>query len=233
MVMADTATDITMDNSLLRLLHLVSPTLPTGAFSYSQGLEWAVETGWVHDKASLEAWLLDLAQHSMAYVDIPILKRMYQAMENEDANELEQWCDTLLACRESSELQEEEQTRGRALATLLGNLDLTNTALPLSILKRSQLAGYVLAARQWHIDVVDAALGYVWAWLENQVITGIKIVPLGQTQGQQLLMELSPKIPGIVTHGLQLGDHDIGAASPALVLACSMHESQYTRLYRS
>lgn len=231
--MADKATDTTMDSSLLHLLHLVSPTLPTGAFSYSQGLEWAVEKEWINDKASLEGWLLDLARHSMAYVDIPLLKRMHRAIQNSKTEELEKWVDTLLACRETSELQEEEQTRGRALATLLGNLGLMEESVPLNILKRSQLAGYVLAAKQWHIEVRDAALGYVWAWLENQVITGIKIIPLGQTQGQQLLMALSSEIPAIVDHGLQLTDHEIGAASPALALACSMHESQYTRLYRS
>ena len=233
MMMTVLITDTTMDNSLLRLLHLVSPTLPTGAFSYSQGLEWAVERGWVHDSHSLEAWLLDLAQRSMAYVDIPILTRMYRAIQNRDPEELEQWCDTLLACRESSELQEEEQTRGRALATLLKNLDLMEGTIPLTTLKRSQLAGYVLAAIQWKIDLKDAALGYVWTWLENQVITGIKIVPLGQTEGQQLLMLLSTEIPNIVHCGLQIPDTEIGAASPGFALACSMHETQYTRLYRS
>ena len=233
MVMTAMATDTTMRNSLLRLLHLVSPTLPTGAFSYSQGLEWAVENGWVCDSKSLETWLLDLAQHSMAYVDIPILARMYRAINKHDGEKLEYWCTTLLACRESSELQEEEQTRGRALATLLENLDLLDEKIPSTTLRQSQLAGYVMAAIQWNIDLHDAAPGYLWSWLENQVITGIKIVPLGQTQGQQILMQLSTEIPRIVTHGLQLKDEEIGASSPALALACSMHETQYTRLYRS
>ncbi len=221
------------NNSLLRLLHLVSPTLPTGAFSYSQGLEWAVEAGWVHDMASLESWLLDLAQNSMAQVDIPLLKRMYQAVENSNGAELEQWIAVLLACRETSELQEEETTRGRAMATLLTNLDLMDSNIDTKLFKQSQLAGYVLAAHRWQISLNSAAHGYLWAWLENQIITGIKIVPLGQTQGQQLLLRLSASLPAIVERGLKLQDTDIGASSPAFALASSLHESQYTRLYRS
>ena len=227
------ATVTTMNNPLLRLLHLVSPTLPTGAFSYSQGLEWAVENGWIYDSKSLTSWLLDLAEHSMVYVDIPILSRMYIAIKKDDSKELEFLCNTLLACRESSELQEEEQTRGRALTTLLGKLNLLKESIPTATLKKSQLAGYVLAAIQWDINLQDAALGYIWAWVENQVITGIKIIPLGQTQGQQLLMQISSEIPSIVDLGLQIKDQEIGASSPALALACSMHETQYTRLYRS
>jgi len=166
-------------------------------------------------------------------VDIPILSRMYSAIQNDDVEKLELWCGTLLACRESSELQEEEQTRGRALATLLENLHLLKVCIPKTTVQKSQLAGYVLAAIQWEIDLQDAAQGYVWAWLENQVITGIKIIPLGQTQGQQLLMQCSSEIPHIVDYGLQLKDQEIGGSSPALALACSMHETQYTRLYRS
>ena len=224
---------VTMDNSLLRLLHLVSPTLPTGAFSYSQGLEWVVECGWVSDCISLEDWLLDLAENSMVSVDIPILSRMYTAISEGNAEELKQWIEILLACRESYELQQEEQIRGRAFSTLLENLALQEHEIPQSLLKRSQLAGYVLAAVCWDITIIDAALGYIWSWLENQIITGVKIIPLGQTQGQQLLMRLSTVLPDIVKKGLKLPDNEIGASSPALALACSMHETQYTKLYRS
>jgi urease accessory protein len=222
-----------MDNSLLRLLHLVSPTLPTGAFSYSQGLEWAVEKGWIFDMQSLESWLHDVAQHSMVHVDIPLLQRMYRAVERSDSAELESLIELLLACRETSELQEEEQTRGRAMATLLHSLGIMDGLIAKELLKGSQLAGYVYAAQKWQIPLHQAAQGYLWAWLENQVITGIKIVPLGQTQGQQILLHLSSELPAMVEIGLAIEDADIGASSPSFALACSLHESQYTRLYRS
>ncbi|MCF6289437.1 MAG: urease accessory protein UreF [Desulfobacterales bacterium] len=221
------------DNSLLRLLHLVSPTLPTGAFSYSQGLEWAVEAGWIDDGPSLGAWLADLAGQSLAFVDIAILGRMYRAIENEQQQELEQWCAMLLACRETAELRREEHTRGRALATLLQGLGVAGARRFGQSLRRSQLAGFALAAVRWDITLRDAALGYAWAWLENQILAGIKIIPLGQTEGQGLLLRLSADIAETVDQGLNIEDAEIGSANPALALACSLHENQYTRLYRS
>lgn len=227
--------DTVMDNgtSLLRLLHLVSPTLPTGAFSYSQGLEWAVEAKWVHNGPSLHNWLTDLMGQSLAFVDIPILCRIMTALQNKELQELESWCSVLLACRETAELREEEQTRGRALATLLQALAVDGAKELKTTLNRSQLCGFALAAVRWNIGMQEAALGYTWAWLENQVLAGIKSIPLGQTEGQQLLQHLSAGIPKVVNLGMQVEDQDIGAASPALALACSLHENQYTRLYRS
>lgn len=226
-------TSTTNHNSLLRLLHLVSPTLPTGAFSYSQGLEWVVEKGWVYDGPSLQGWLTDQSEQSLPYVDIAILRRMYQAIAGEQQQELKRWRSLLLACRETSELQMEEQTRGRALATLLQNLEVPYAQQYEQVIRRSQLAGFALAAVAWKIPLVDAALGYTWAWLENQVLAGVKIIPLGQTEGQRLLMQFGANIASVVDRGLKVKDHEIGASTPALALACSLHETQYTRLYRS
>lgn len=220
-------------HSLLHLLHLVSPNLPTGAFSYSQGLEWAVEAGWVHDKSSLEQWLSDLISNSMVHIDVPIFRRMFEVIECGEISDLEQWSDLLFACRESSEMQAEEQTRGRALYSLLESLNLLDSNFPAHILKKSQLAGYVYMAIKWHISMREAALGYVWSWLDNQLLTGVKIIPLGQSQGQQLLLQLSSSVARNVDKGLACSDAEIGAASPAFTLACCLHETQYTRLYRS
>jgi len=218
---------------LLRLLQLVSPTLPTGAFSYSQGLEWAVEADWVHNGPTLYNWLNDLAQQSMAFVDIPILRRMYDAIQKERFSALEQYCSMLLACRETAELRREEGTRGRALATLLQSLDVTGANRWDQLIRQSQLAGFALAAVRWEITLRDAALGYTWSWLENQIIAGVKIIPLGQTEGQRLLLRLSADIALTVDLGLRLKDEEIGSANQAFALACSQHENQYTRLYRS
>ncbi|HIP38464.1 MAG TPA: urease accessory protein UreF [Desulfocapsa sulfexigens] len=224
---------MTDPNALIRLLHLVSPSLPTGAYSYSQGLEWAVEAGWISDETSLEDWLACLARQSLGRVDIPLLTRMYAAVKDNQPDELKKWCLLLLACRETSELREEEKTRGKAMATLLQRLNLPGIDRFNNSLQSSQLAGFAFAAAGWNIPLTDASSGYIWAWLENQVLTGMKIIPLGQSSGQQLLVKLTEPIPQIVKHGLQLGDEEIGASSPALALAGSHHETQYTRLYRS
>lgn len=218
---------------LVRLLQLVSPSLPTGAFNYSQGLETAIEAGWISDASSLNDWLEDIMKGSLAHVDVPILMRFYQASVDKDLGRIEDLCNLLLACRESRELREEEINRGRAVVSLLKGLDLLPDPAWGAILARSQLAGFCLAAATWQITVEDVAQGYVWSWLENQVLAGVKIVPLGQTAGQRILLGLSDTITEVVREGLALTDDEIGASSPALALISCFHETQYTRIYRS
>jgi urease accessory protein len=218
---------------LLRLLHLASPSLPTGAFAYSQGLEWAIAAGWVRDAASLEAWLADLLGHSLARVEIPLLARMVAAGREHNASDLARWCDLLLALRETSELRLEEKNRGRAMACLLEGLEVPLSPEEKAIVAQSQLAGFALAAARWEIPLPEAAAGYAWSWLENSVLTGIKTIPLGQTEGHRILLHMDEPVAAAVALGSTLEEDAIGAASPALAIASSLHETQYTRLYRS
>jgi urease accessory protein len=217
----------------LRLMHLVSPSLPTGAFAYSQGLEWAVEAGWVKDAADLQAWLADLIQTNLTRVDVPLLKRMMDACQESRNKDLAGWCDRLLALRESDELRMEEKSRGRAMVSLWEGLALPMGTDEKQVVETSQLAGFALAATRWRIPPDQAAAGYLWSWLENQVLAGIKIIPLGQTEGHRLLLRLDPVVMKAVASGLLLEDNELGASSPALAIASSRHETQYTRLYRS
>jgi urease accessory protein len=242
---------------LLRLMQLVSPALPVGAFTYSQGIEWAVEKGWVGTPDDLEAWLADQLDHAIAAVDLPLLARMYSAARDRDPAAMSRWVDRLTASRETSELRAEEANRGRALADLLVAWDLLCGEAPPSgrpgateetgrpngagsdvqrwreTLARSQAAGFAYAAAAWNIPVRECLLGCAWGWLENLVLAGVKAVPLGQTQGQRMLQRLSERIPAAVDLALSLGDEDIGASSPALAIASAAHETQYTRLFRS
>jgi len=221
------------DLGRLRLLHLVSPSLPIGAYSYSQGLEWAVEFGWVRDARSLSGWLNCSLESGMAGIDVPILARLYRACQAGDEDGLRHWSRIVLAYRETHELRSEERSRGRALATLLVSLDLEYAEAWRETLGLCQAAGFALASVQWGIDLRAAALGYIWGWLENQITAAVKIIPLGQTQGQQVLFELTRALPAAVRHGLALQDHELGGATPALAIASSRHETQYTRLFRS
>lgn len=223
-----------MDNiTTTRLLQLVSSSLPTGSFSYSQGLEWAAEVGWIHGSETIKEWLLDTLSNSLTFIDIPLLQNMHLAIQKNDQQLLDQLCDILLACRESHELQEEERIRGRAMSRLLDDLQIIPSPQWLKVTARSQLAGYAMAISQWEIPISQAALGYLWSWLENQVLTGIKIIPLGQTQGQVLLTEIGESLPAFVKKGLSLSLEEVGSSCPALALASSQHETQYTRIYRS
>lgn len=229
-------TDITMTDTsfnLVRLMHLVSPSLPTGAFACSQGLEWAVEAGWVKTGDDLLSWVTDLITHTWARVDIPVLARMAAACRSGSTHDLTRWCAELLAMRETSELRLEEQQRGQAMAALLQGLAGPLPEEQAQVIAQCQLAGFAKAAVLWDIPIREAATGYLWSWLENQVIAGIKIIPLGQTRGHRILSQMDTTVARAVDLGLSLTDEEIGAASPALAIASSRHETQYTRLYRS
>lgn len=229
------ATPMSTDGELglLRLLQLVSPSLPVGGYTYSQGIEWAVEAGWIRDASDLDAWLSDLLQGALAQVDLPLLLRLQGAAGAGDLAALGDWTELLLAARETAELRAEESSRGRALADLLVSLGLPDAQDWRPELARSQAAGFAFAAAAWRIDPRSAASGYAWSWLEGLVIAAVKIVPLGQTQGQQVLLRLASEIPSALKRAQSIDDDAIGTANPALAIASSRHETQYTRLFRS
>lgn len=221
------------DLALLRLMHLVSPSLPVGSFTYSQGIEWAVECGWINTADELESWLDSLLHSGVTHLEVPLLQRMYRAVEQQAEDELCYWIDYLNASRETAELLQEEKNRGRAMVDLLIALDVPLAAKWKPLLAQNQSATFALAAVHWQIPLTQAAYGYVWSWLENLVLAAVKIIPLGQTQGQQILHRMAAQLPDVVVSGLAVADEEIGASSPALAIASSLHETQYTRLFRS
>ncbi len=217
----------------LRLMQLVSPALPVGGFAYSQGLEWAVEAGWVQDPGSLQDWLAGLIEDALTRLELPVLCRLYQACARADPDAIERWGQLLLASRETSELRAEEHNRARALITLLADLGVAPAAKWRGQLQHCQAAPFALAAQSWQIGMADCALGYAWAWLENQVTAAVKLVPLGQTDGQRVQFALARTIAIAAERAQTLADGDIGASAPALAIASARHETQYTRLFRS
>ncbi len=217
----------------LRLYQLISPLLPIGGFTYSQGLEWSVEQHWVRDQQTLQHWVEGLLTHSMATLELPILLRILQAYQEGNSANLIHWCSYLLASRETLELRKEERQRGAALAKLLPNLGVVIPDEIKDTVTSTQLAGLGLAAHHWDIPPHQLCAGHAWSWLENTVSAGIKLIPLGQTQGQQILLQLAGKIPDAVAKASQVDDSNIGSSTPALAIASSNHETQYTRLFRS
>jgi len=217
----------------LRLMQLTSPALPIGAFTYSQGLEWAVEAGWVRDSATLGDWLAGLMDDGLAQLELPILVRLYLACEAADQAAIAAWGQRLYASRESRELRAEERSRARALLSLLGDLGVGRARDWRAVLLHCQAAPFALAALHWQIGLEDCLLGYAWGWLENQVAAAVKLVPLGQTDGQRVQLALAERLPGVVESALLVADDDIGGGAPALAVASARHETQYTRLFRS
>lgn len=218
---------------LLRLLQLVSPALPIGMYSYSQGLETAVHDGWVTNAAQTGDWLRGLLHNGLGKVDAPLLGRLYDAWQAGDQPAVEHWSRTLTACRETAELRAEDKQTGQALARLLVNLDMPEAQAWQKRPDATLANLFALAAVRWQIDKADAVSGYLWGWLENQVLGAIKLVPLGQVAGQRLLQSLAGELPGLVRQALTMADDDIGGSCFGLALASSRHEMQYSRLFRS
>jgi urease accessory protein len=219
--------------ALLRLLQLVSPGLPIGMYSYSQGLERAVQDGWINTAGDAAEWLTGILRHNQTRVDAPILSRLYDAWQADDAIAVQQWSSMLIACRETSELRAEDRQTGQALARLLVKLDIPEAQDWLRRPEATLAALFSLAASRWQIPKQDMISGYLWGWLENQVLCAVKLIPLGQVAGQQLLMHIAAQLPAQVQQALELPDADIGGSVFGLALASSRHEMQYSRLFRS
>jgi urease accessory protein len=207
--------------NLARLLQLASPTLPVGAYSYSGGLEAAVEDGVVSDAASAERWIGDVLEFSVARMEAPILLRMM--------SEPKTWNEMFLASRETAELRAETVQMGYSLNRLLKDLGLGEVPVE----EPSFPAAYAHAATQWNIEPEAALQAYLWAWLENQVMAAVKAIPLGQTDGQRILMGLGGRLPALVEKAMKMKDEDMGNFAPALALLSARHETQYSRLFRS
>lgn len=227
-----TSTDKHPQLALLRLCQLVSPALPVGAYAYSQGLEYAVHAGWVHDETTTFDWLQGLARASFARLDLPILLRLLAAWRADDRSALARWNARLLASRETQELRDEDRHLGRALARVLEQLDIPEASTA-SETPTTYAQMYALACARWEIESAAASCGYLWSWLENQVLAAVKLVPLGQSAGQRLLFRLVPVIGECADDAGLVADADIGVGAVAQGIGSALHETQYTRLFRS
>lgn len=214
----------------LHLWQLISPALPIGAYSYSGGLEYAIESGWVRTREDVENWVGTQLREVQARLDVPVFTRVYDACAAGDQTAMQHWNAVLRASRESAELQAEDLHLGNALLRLLADLDIPVTVREA---RPTFALAFALAATHWGVDRRAAAEGYLWAWCENQVAAAIKLVPLGQTDGQRLLLGFIQDIGAAVDVGLGLTDDEIGASAPGVALASALHETQYTRLFRS
>ncbi|WP_207851319.1 urease accessory UreF family protein [uncultured Pseudomonas sp.] len=224
---------MTSDLALLRLLQLASPGLPVGGFTYSQGLEWAVEAGWVKDAKGFAAWQREQLHDTLGHLDWPLLARLYRACQADDADAFAHWSLFLLASRETAEQRLEERQRGSALARLLDGWQLAQAPAWRASLELSQLGGMAWLGAHWSIPLRQLALGHGFAWLEGAVMAGVKLVPFGQQAAQTLLRDLGEELPAVLDHALALDDDQLGGGLPLLAIASSRHETQYTRLFRS
>ncbi|HSI60744.1 MAG TPA: urease accessory UreF family protein [Ideonella sp.] len=222
--------------ALLRLLWLASPALPVGGFSYSEGLEAAIEAGHVGNEAQATRWLVDQLRLALGRADLAVVARGFEAWSAGDAVRIAALNDWVRETRETSELRLQAEQMGRSLhdwlrqrhpddprVAVLGALSPAPT-WPLS---------FALAAVHTGAPLREALLTHAFGWAENMVQAAIKAVPLGQSAGQRMLSALADAIPPVVEAALGLAEGERQAFTPMLAILSSQHEAQYSRLFRS
>lgn len=216
------------------LLYLAGQSLPVGAFAWSQGLEGACAEALVHDAPSLRVWLHGILRYGLERLDLPLLLRSYRAAAQKDRNAFLAWDALLKAGRESAELLLEEEQMGLALGRILHAQKLWPDWL--GDCSCGYVAAFALAAERLGClpeAEEDVACAYAISWLQNQVVTACKCLPLGQSAAQEIVIGLMAFVPDYVQGATRLADEEIGACLPALAIASSRHEEQYSRMFRS
>lgn len=231
----DTTTITITDDALLQLVWLASPALPVGAFSYSEGLETAVDEGRVSDEATACAWLVDQLRLAQARSELAVAAAAWRAWEAHDPARLQQLDRWVLATRESAEFRLQTEQAGRSLADWLrqrhGADD--DRAATLKMLAPTWPLAWALAAWRSGAPPRAALLAMAFGWSENLVQAAVKSVPLGQSAGQRLLAALAAAIPAAVDEALAHDDDSRQAFAPMLAIVSARHEAQYSRLFRS
>ena len=225
-----------VDNRLARLLQLASPMLPVGAYSYSQGLESAVAAGAVRDVSTAAQWIGSVLEYSVARMEAPVLLRLVDTWRREDYLAVECWNRLFLASRETAELRAETVQMGYSLRKLMTALGAKNEKALAHLVGLEEISfptAFAFPVAQWEISADEALVAYLWAWLENQIMAAVKIVPLGQTDGQRMLLELGDRLAAVAERAVLVADDELGNFMPRLAILSSRHETQYTRLFRS
>ena len=222
-------------SSLIQLIWLASPALPVGGFSYSEGLEVAVERAGVTTESAASDWLEDQLHLSLARADLAVMAQAITAWRSEDFAHVQQLNDWVLHTRETSELRAQTEQMGRSLVAWLHNHEGANPVhmQVCADLPPTYPVAFALAVSPTQACTRDCLLTYAFGWAENMVQAALKSVPLGQSSGQRILARLSKSIPDAVQAAIQLPDNERQSFAPMLAILSSQHETQYSRLFRS
>jgi urease accessory protein len=222
--------------TLLQLMQLASPALPVGGFSYSEGLEAAVEAGLVTTETQATDWLLDQLALGLARADLAVAARAIYAWRHGDHAAIEALNAWIGATRESAELRQQSEQTGRSLLAWLRlrNADEARVAALAALQPAPHwVVAFALAVAQTGAAEREALLTLAFGWAENMVQAAVRCVPLGQAAAQRILARLIDSIPGAVDRARALPDAERQAFTPMLAILSAQHETQYSRLFRS
>lgn len=223
----------------LDAMHLASASLPVGGFAYSQGLEQACETGIVHDLSSAQRWIGDYMQLVIARQELPWWVAIWDACRDGDGSAIEQAVSSLHALRETAELRLESRQMAHALLQLYAQwlpentIDHVLSPGSCKVLGNDYSAAHAALCVWRGLPKEIGLSAWLWSWLDTQVLAAVKLVPLGQVDGQRLMHALKPMIDGSIQQALGTDVSEAGSAAFGLVIASTRHETQYTRLFRS
>ena len=212
------------------LLQLSSAALPVGAFSYSQGLEGAIADERLRTPADVERYVGDVLALVVARYEAPLWWRLRGALDAHDHARFREWNDEVLATRETAELRAETLQIGHSMIELMRGLSMDHDV---GVDPWTWPAAHALASCAWCIAPRSALNGYLFGWLENQVLAGMKALPYGQLAGQRMLLALRPAIAATVATAASITDDRLTTQAPGYAITSARHESQYSRLFRS
>ena len=226
---------MTTASRLLWLMQLASPALPVGGFSYSEGMEAAVEHGLVTDEHSAQTWLIDQLHLVQSRSELPVVGQAMKAWHLKDTHTLQQLSAWVMQTRETFEMRLQTEQMGRSLLIWLRNHQAADEAdmQCCDSLPPTWPMVFALALNTQAVDTREGLLTCAFGWAENMVQAAIKSVPLGQLSGQRMLAALSAEIPVAVEHALSIPDNQQQSFTPRLAILSARHETQYSRLFRS
>lgn len=221
------ATAMIMTEARYRLMTWLSPAYPVGAFSYSHGLEYAVEAGVVTDRASLSDWIEDCLRHGAGRSDAILAAHAWRAEEEATRAEL---AELALALQPAKERLLESAAQGAAFQLVTaavwpaGAADAAPLPYPVAV---------GAAARAHAVPLDEMLEAYLWAFAANLVSAGVRLVPLGQTDGQRVQAALMPAVLDVARGAETAGIDEIGGCAFLAEIAAMRHETQHVRLFRS
>jgi urease accessory protein len=224
--------------ALQRLLAWLSPSFPVGAYSYSHGLEWAIEDGSVTDAATLAAWVGDVLRHGAGRTDAVLFAHAYRAGRDTDGTALRELVELAAAFQPTKERHLEATAQGRAfLSTIAAAWPVAALGELLADIPRDPPMTYALAvaiaAAAHSVPLTPALTAYLSAFVANLVSAGVRAIPIGQTDGQRIVAFAAPLVEAAAATALAAGLDALGGAALRADIASMKHETQYTRLFRS
>lgn len=233
--------------SLLQLMWLASPALPIGGFSYSEGFEAGVDNTHIATFSIANDWLIDQLHIMLSRADLAVVAKAIPAWRRGDLARIDELNHWVLQTRETSELRLQTEQMGRSmldwlrkqpgfLVNVLAKKDFTlddRSSAPSFLKSPAYPVVFACAASSTQASVRDCLMSFAFGWAENMTQAAVRAVPLGQTDGQRILANLTDQIPVAVDHAMRLQDSERQAFSPMLAILSSQHETQYSRLFRS